>query len=256
MILLQHTETSSSTVTSGFWYCTSSDWLTRTACQLPPMPANQSATRSLKIFWKLVNSSVQDCEMKMNLGAKCKALWVNRQRIYTVNMPDLIQTGSEADPMAMVLPHWLAYGPDPFGPKPNTVSQNKIRSRLVLQSMIQNSIEPESGKLVEGWPHFTRNWAWWFLHTGLLLDKMCLAKTWPGHSDQIWAGFVQYDLGLLLKNGTELDVGTWTTIYAPVQFWLHTGCTGHNWLQPKRFCIRSGMYWIMRLISINMMNCK
>ena len=37
---------------------------------------------------------------------------------------------------------------------------------------------------------------------------MHLAKTWPGHPDQIWASFAQYDPGLLWKKGTELDMGS------------------------------------------------
>ena len=55
---------------------------------------------------------------------------------------------------------------------------------------------------------FCQNQVWWFLHAGLLLDQMHLAKTWPGHPDRIWAGFAQYNLGLLWKNKTELDAGS------------------------------------------------
>ena len=51
---------------------------------------------------------------------------------------------------------------------------------------------------------FCQNQAWWFLHTGLLLDQIHLAKTWPGCPDQIRrASFAQYDPGLLWKYRTK-----------------------------------------------------
>ena len=56
---------------------------------------------------------------------------------------------------------------------------------------------------------FCHNRAQWFLHNGLFPDKTCLAKPWPGHPDQIWVSFAQYDPCLLWKNRTELDVGSW-----------------------------------------------
>ena len=47
------------------------------------------------------------------------------------------------------------------------------------------------------------------LHTGLFLDEMRLTKTWLGHPDWIWVNFAQYGPGLLWKNRTKSDVGSW-----------------------------------------------
>ena len=49
----------------------------------------------------------------------------------------------------------------------------------------------------------------WFLQTSLLLDQICLAKTWYSQSEpnQIQAGFAQYHLGNLWKNATESERG-------------------------------------------------
>ena len=163
---------------------------------------------------------------------------------FPVNMPDLIRIWSrlaqkhwpEAGPI--ILAHRLASGPDPSSiwSKPDTVSQNQIKSRLVLHSMIRaicgrNQQSFETGSRLMA---LCQNQAWWFLHTGLLPDEIHLAKTWPGHPDQIWVGFAQYDLGLLWKNGTKLDARTepnWmqevrSSIYNSAGFWLHAGL---NW---------------------------
>ena len=54
-----------------------------------------------------------------------------------------------------------------------------------------------------------QKWAQWFLHTGLLPDWICLAKTWHSQPkrNRIWAGFAQYDAGHLWKNATESKRG-------------------------------------------------
>ena len=144
--------------------------------------------------------------------------------------------------------------------------------------------------------------AGWFLHTGLLPDRIRLAKTWRSQPEpnRIQAGFAQYDSGHLWKNATESesgknwqwasgilpelgamilahwlasgpdalgwnltrpsrsDPGRFCTIWSrpsleeqnqircreldPAQFWLHAGHIGHDWLDPKCFGIRSGMF--------------
>ena len=66
----------------------------------------------------------------------------------------------------------------------------------------------ENEKLVVGQLRPARNLAWWFLHTSLLPNQMCLAKPWPGHPDRIRVSFVQYDPFLLWKNRTEMDAGS------------------------------------------------
>ena len=55
----------------------------------------------------------------------------------------------------------------------------------------------------------SQKWARWLLHTGLLLERICLAKTWyiQLEPNQIRAGFAQYDLGRLWKNATESERG-------------------------------------------------
>ena len=54
-----------------------------------------------------------------------------------------------------------------------------------------------------------QKWAGWFLHIGLLPDRICLAKTWHSQPELnwIWAGFVQYDPGHIWKNGTKSKSG-------------------------------------------------
>ena len=44
--------------------------------------------------------------------------------------------------------------------------------------------ECERGNLEAGQLHSARNGAQWFFHFSLLLDKVHLAKTWPGHPDR------------------------------------------------------------------------
>ena len=82
------------------------------------------------------------------------------------------------------------------------------------------------------------------MQASLLLDQMHLARTWPGHPDQIQDSFIQYDLGLLLKNGTKSDTGSqiWHYIYDLAQFCLLTGHNSHDWPQPKCFQIGSGIF--------------
>ena len=75
--------------------------------------------------------------------------------------------------------------------------------------------------------------AGWFLHTGLLLDQIHLAQTWPGHPDQAQASFAQYDPCFLWKNGTESDIVIGKSDsahmnYDLARFWLHAGRNGHN----------------------------
>ena len=53
---------------------------------------------------------------------------------------------------------------------------------------------------------FGQNRARWLLHTGLLLGRICLAKTWP-EPNRILASFAQYVLSLLWKNGTKCEMG-------------------------------------------------
>ena len=50
---------------------------------------------------------------------------------------------TKVDPM--IPAHWLAYGPDPFWPKPESVSQDQNGSGLVLHS--------RPGPSLEGWHH-------------------------------------------------------------------------------------------------------
>ena len=78
-----------------------------------------------------------------------------------------------------------------------------------LDSLWENTTESKSEKLVVGWLLSARNWAKWFLRTGLLLDQMHLSQTWPGHPDLIRVSFAQYGPGFLWKNGTKSDVGSW-----------------------------------------------
>ena len=77
-------------------------------------------------------------------------------------------------------------------PKPDLVSQNQIRSGGFSQydpgHLWKNATEMESGKLVVGWlcsAYHARR----FLHMGLLMDRIHLAGTWPGHPDWIQASF-------------------------------------------------------------------
>ena len=55
--------------------------------------------------------------------------------------------------------------------------------------------------------HIGQKQAGWFLHTGLLLYRIHLAKTWHNQPElmQILAGFAQYYPGCLWKNGTESE---------------------------------------------------
>ena len=56
---------------------------------------------------------------------------------------------------------------------------------------------------------FCQNRARWFLHTSWLPVQMHFANTWPGQSHWIRVSFAQYYPGLLWKNGTKLDAGSW-----------------------------------------------
>ena len=114
-------------------------------------------------------------------------LWDQLHAAVPVNMPDLIFIHSRLAQM-----HWPEVsGPNDCctptcfwtgtaGPKPNTVSQNQIGSRLGLHntiwdiSMWKNGTKSESGKLVVGWLLPARNQAWWFWHTGLLVWTRCV----------------------------------------------------------------------------------
>ena len=111
-----------------------------------------------------------------------EALPLARSRLDDTCTPDCFWTGSV----------W----PKPDSqPEPNQIQPGF--AQYDLGHLWKNTTEPESGKLVVGWLHSAGNWAWWFLHTGLLLDQMCLAQIWPGHPDQC---FMQYGPGLLWKN--------------------------------------------------------
>ena len=117
-------------------------------------------------------------------------------------------------------------------PKPDTVSQNQIRSGPVLHSMIRDvsgRMQP-SGKLVTGWLWSTPAW----------FQTKCVQPK-PDQAIHTRYGLVLHDM-MWAFFGTELDVTgsqIWH-IYDPSRFWSHTGRNGHNWRQPKCFWIRSG----------------
>ena len=108
----------------------------------------------------------------------------------------------------MILAPWLVSRPDPSSQNLTlvTVSQNRIRSGLVLHNLMRaicgrrvwkwesNSVLPGVGPVI--------------LASQLASRQICLAKTWPGHPDWIRVGFAQYGPGLW-ENGTELDTGSW-----------------------------------------------
>ena len=134
-----------------------------------------------------------------------------------VNMPDPIHIWLGLEALL------ARCGPDDSGtlacfrtrsiwPKPD--SQNKIRPRLVLHSMIwavcgraelNLKVRNCSGLLA-----FCQNQAWLFLHTGLLPDPVFGQNLTIPSLDHIQAGFAQCDPGLLWKNRTKLDVQSWT----------------------------------------------
>ena len=70
-------------------------------------------------------------------------------------------------------------------------------------------------------------WAWWFLHTDLLLGQICLAKTWHSQPEpnRTQAGFAQYDLGSLWNNATESESGK-----------LGAGCLCSARIRPDDSC--------------------
>ena len=179
---------------------------------------------------KLVRGPVAFCQ---KLGPMCfhsRCVWPNpdqaiqigsgggggggRETVdYPVNMPDPIRIRSWSagkhwpEAGRMILAHWLAFGPDPFG-----------------QNMAQSArIKSDPGRfctILSGTSVVERNWVWkWetgkragcvLPETGpdVIPDQMCLAKPWPGHPDRIRVGFAQYDPCLLWKNGTESDAGS------------------------------------------------
>ena len=112
-------------------------------------------------------------------------------------------------------------------PKSYINSQNQIGSGLVLHCMIRavcGSTRPsvKVEKLVAGFVEFCQNRARWFLHTGLLLDQIRMAKTWPDHPDWIWAGFEKkYKPDLLWESRTDSDAGSRIQAYAT---WTDSAC--------------------------------
>ena len=118
----------------------------------------------------------------------------------------------EAD--QMILAHWLAFGLDLIGQNLTQLARTQLDPGWFCTIWSGPSVEEHNRvwKWETGSSRFAfcQNRTHWFLHTGLLPDKMRLPKTWPGHPDQIQVGFAQYDPGLLWKKRrTKLDVGSW-----------------------------------------------
>ena len=161
-------------------------------------------------------------------------------QIWFTSDPD--QLGSTGQKRAEWFLHTslLAYWPGPFGQNLTQSARTKLDPGWFCIILSRTSLEEwnqvwksETGS---GLAAFCHNRAQWFLHNGLFPDKTCLAKPWPGHPDQIWVSFAQYDPCLLWKNGaenSEMDAGSRILhiyIYTiPVRFWLHAGRNGHNW---------------------------
>ena len=132
--------------------------------------------RKLVLAFSPVQQAAPDCDQTPCTG-------------FPLNMPDpiRIRSGSagkqwpEAD--RMFVAHRLASGPDPFGQ--NLTQSARAKSDpgwfctiIFIIRDVCGRTEPqsESGKLVAGRLHPARNRARCFLHTGLLPDRICLAK--------------------------------------------------------------------------------
>ena len=101
----------------------------------------------------------------------------------------------EAGPM--ILARRLVSGLDPFGK--NLTQSARRKSDTGRFCTLRSGPSVEDCSRVRKWKTgsgpvaFCQNRARWFLHTSLLPDQICWAKSWPGHPDRIRAGFVQYD---------------------------------------------------------------
>ena len=155
----------------------------------------------------------------------CEGNLAEWQRACPVHMPDLIHIRSRSAgkhwPEAgwMILAYQLACIPaclpGPFGQNLTQSARTKLDPGWFCIILSRTSLEEwnqvwksETGS---GLAAFCHNRAQWFLHNGLFPDKTCLAKPWPGHPDQIWVSFAQYDPCLLWKNGaenSEMDAGS------------------------------------------------
>ena len=126
---------------------------------------------------------------------------------------------AETGPMILAL--WLACRPDPFGqnltqPEPNPIHAGFAQYDLGCLRKNTNEWKWETGNSSVA---FCQNSTCRFLHTSLLWDQICLASTWPGHPDQIWAGFAQRDRGLLPTYSIWPDSGCMLAI---------TGCNQNS----------------------------
>ena len=144
-------------------------------------------------------------------------------------------------------------------PKSYINSQNQIGSGLVLHCMIRavcGSTRPsvKVEKLVAGFVEFCQNRARWFLHTGLLLDQIRMAKTWPDHPDWIWAGFEKNInrtfFGRAEPNRMQ-EVGSRHTRPGPIlpacwTFWFRIGSGMFTGRLPTTWAMNGiiGVFWL------------
>ena len=143
----------------------------------------QSSLELFLYFYIIISnvSVVFIVKLLIPLGRRCRSV--------PVNMPDPIRIrsglGGKHWPEAgrMILAHWLASGPDPFGQNltqsARTTSDPVGFAQYYPGRLRMNETESKSRKLVAGRMHHARNQARWFLRTSLVLDQMRLGTIWP-----------------------------------------------------------------------------
>ena len=110
----------------------------------------------------------------------------------------------------MILAHQLASRPDLFGQNLTQSARTKLNPCWFCTIWsVEEGNRVWKCKTGSGPVAFCRNQDRWLLHP----VQIHLAKTRPGHQDQILAGFAQYYLSLLWKNRTELDAGIRPGVY-------------------------------------------
>ena len=133
----------------------------------------------------------------------------------------------------MILAHWPASGPDPFGQNLTQSARTKSDPGWFSQCdpgcLWKNTTEYERGN-------------WW--QAGCILPKFepeesctpacirtrCIwSDTEQAVQTQIRAGFAQSDPCLLWKNEPNQMQEVRSGVYKPVQFWLHASPNCDNW---------------------------